>query len=114
MQDLVNSVLYEDLRDFVLLGYSYGGAVVTGAVAHISDRIRELVYLDAFVPSDGDTVSGLSGRDTAARLFSAKDGSSRHHSANTTTPGKPHGKPSGACRTPGAVLPSQSAFRSRS
>jgi hypothetical protein len=39
---------------------------VTGAVAHIGDRVRELVYLDAFVPSDGDTVSRLSGRDRDA------------------------------------------------
>ena len=66
VQDLVNTVLYEDLRDVVLLGYSYGGAVVTGSVAHIGDRIRHLVYLDAFVPSDGDTVAGLSGRETAS------------------------------------------------
>lgn len=65
VQDVVNTVLYEDLRDVILLGYSYGGAVVTGSVAHIGSRIRELVYLDAFVPSDGDTVSGLSGGDTA-------------------------------------------------
>jgi pimeloyl-ACP methyl ester carboxylesterase len=64
--DVVNTVLYEDLRDAILVGYSYGGAVVTGAVAHIGDRIRELVYLDAFVPSDGDTVSRLSGRDQDA------------------------------------------------
>jgi pimeloyl-ACP methyl ester carboxylesterase len=64
VQDVVNTLLYEDLRDAIVLGYSYGGAVVTGTVAHIGDRIRELVYLDAFVPSDGDTVSRLSGGET--------------------------------------------------
>jgi pimeloyl-ACP methyl ester carboxylesterase len=63
VQDVVNVVLYEDLRDVVLLGFSYGGAVVTGAVEHIGSRIRELVYLDAFVPGPGDTVAGLAGRD---------------------------------------------------
>lgn len=62
VQDVVNQVLFEDLREIVLVGYSYGGAVATAAVAHVHDRIRELVYLDAFVPADGDTVSGLSGR----------------------------------------------------
>jgi pimeloyl-ACP methyl ester carboxylesterase len=61
--DVVNAVLYEDLDPIVLLGYSYGGAVVTGALRHIADRVRELVYLDAFVPEDGDTVWGLAGRD---------------------------------------------------
>lgn len=54
--DVVNTVLYEDLRGIVLLGFSYGGFVVTGALAHIGDRIRHLVYLDAFVPDDGDRV----------------------------------------------------------
>jgi pimeloyl-ACP methyl ester carboxylesterase len=62
VQDVVNVVLYEDLRDVVLLGFSYGGAVVTGAVEHIGSRVRELVYLDAFVPGPGDTVAGLAGR----------------------------------------------------
>jgi pimeloyl-ACP methyl ester carboxylesterase len=61
--DVVNQVLYEDLHGIVLVGYSYGGAVVTGALNHVGDRVRELVYLDAFVPSDGDTVASLSGRD---------------------------------------------------
>jgi len=59
--DVVNTVLYEDLRDIVLLGFSYGGFVVTGALGSIGDRVRHLVFLDAFVPGDGDTVARLSG-----------------------------------------------------
>jgi pimeloyl-ACP methyl ester carboxylesterase len=59
--DVVNTVLYEDLRGIVLLGFSYGGFVVTGALEHIGDRIRHLVYLDAFVPDDGDSVSSIAG-----------------------------------------------------
>ena len=59
--DVVNSVLYEDLRDIVLLGFSYGGFVVTGALEHIAERVRHLVYLDAFVPDDGDTVDATGG-----------------------------------------------------
>jgi pimeloyl-ACP methyl ester carboxylesterase len=58
--DVVHAVLYEDLRDIVLLGFSYGGFVVTGALEHIGDRVRHLVYLDAFVPADGDSVDGTS------------------------------------------------------
>src|SRR3954447_6709411 len=53
VQDVVNHVLYEDLDAVVLLGFSYGGLVVTGALAHIAARVRHLVYLDAFVPRDG-------------------------------------------------------------
>lgn len=61
VQDVVNLFLYEDLRDVVLLGYSYGGAVVTASLDHVHDRVRELVYLDAFVPEDGQTVADLVG-----------------------------------------------------
>ena len=61
VQDVVNHVLYEDLRDIVLVGYSYGGAVVTGCLDHLHDRVRELVYLDAFVPGDGQCVADLVG-----------------------------------------------------
>ena len=59
IQDVVNLVIYEDLRDIVLLGFSYGGMVVTGALEHIADRIRHLIYLDAFVPKDGDSAMNL-------------------------------------------------------
>jgi pimeloyl-ACP methyl ester carboxylesterase len=59
--DVVNAVRYDDLDDLVLLGFSYGGMVVTGALEHIGDRVRELVFLDAFVPADGDSVATLTG-----------------------------------------------------
>jgi pimeloyl-ACP methyl ester carboxylesterase len=59
VRDVVNQVLYEDLSDFVLVGFSYGGFPVTGALEHIADRVRHLVYLDAFVPDDGDTAARL-------------------------------------------------------
>ena len=60
--DVVNQVVFEDLREIVLVGYSYGGVVVTGAAEHIHDRIRELVFLDAFVPSDGESAFDALGR----------------------------------------------------
>lgn len=61
VQDVVNHVLYEDLDEVVLVGYSYGGAVVTACADHIHERIRELVFLDAFVPADGQSVADLLG-----------------------------------------------------
>jgi pimeloyl-ACP methyl ester carboxylesterase len=57
IRDVVNHILYEDLDDIVLLGFSYGGFVVTGALEHISERVSHLVYLDAFVPSNGEAVA---------------------------------------------------------
>ncbi|GAA3158692.1 alpha/beta fold hydrolase [Blastococcus jejuensis] len=63
--DVVNHVLYEDLHDVVLLGFSYGGMVVSGALEHIGDRVASLVFLDAFVPDDGDSAFSLLGHPGA-------------------------------------------------
>lgn len=57
VRDVVNHVLYEDHRDFVLVGFSYGGFVVTGALEHIAERVGHLVYLDAFVPKRGESLA---------------------------------------------------------
>jgi pimeloyl-ACP methyl ester carboxylesterase len=62
VDDLVNHLFFEDLRDVVLLGFSYGGCVVTGALERVAERVRHLVYLDAFVPRDGESVFSLTGR----------------------------------------------------
>jgi pimeloyl-ACP methyl ester carboxylesterase len=53
VQDVVAVLEMEDLREVVLVGHSYGGMVVTGAAERCAERIRRLVYLDAFVPEDG-------------------------------------------------------------
>lgn len=55
VQDLVNTLFYRDLRDVILVGWSYGGMPVTGAAEQVPDRIQHLVYLDADVPFDGET-----------------------------------------------------------
>jgi pimeloyl-ACP methyl ester carboxylesterase len=51
--DVANLMLWEDLRDVVLVGHSYGGVVVRHVADRAPERIRSLVYLDAFVPDDG-------------------------------------------------------------
>jgi pimeloyl-ACP methyl ester carboxylesterase len=51
--DVVNLVRWEELDDIVLCGHSYGGCVVTGAADRLTDRLRALVYLDAFILEDG-------------------------------------------------------------
>lgn len=60
--DVANTLFYEDLSDVVLLGFSYGGMVVTGALEHVADRVRHLVYLDAFVPADGQSLNAMNGQ----------------------------------------------------
>ncbi len=61
IDDVVNTILFENLRDIVLVGHSYGGMVITGVADRVPDRIRRLVYLDAFVPNDGESVSSAQG-----------------------------------------------------
>ena len=61
IDDVVNMILYEDLHDIVLVGHSYGGLVITGVADRVPERIRELVYVDAFIPNDGESVMGLVG-----------------------------------------------------
>ena len=53
IQDVRATLEYEDLRDVILVGHSYGGMVATGVGDRVPDRVRHLVYLDAFVPSEG-------------------------------------------------------------
>jgi pimeloyl-ACP methyl ester carboxylesterase len=65
--DVVNAIRYEDLESIVLLGYSYGGVVVTGALEYIGERVRHLVYLDAFVPGDGDSLEHMTGGGVTRR-----------------------------------------------
>jgi pimeloyl-ACP methyl ester carboxylesterase len=61
IQDIVNVILWEDLHDVVLMGHSYGGMVITGVADRVPDRIRRLVYLDAFAPTNGESANGIRG-----------------------------------------------------
>ncbi|MBS4083893.1 MAG: alpha/beta hydrolase [Rhizobiales bacterium] len=56
MQDILMVLQFEDLRDIILVGHSYGGMVATGVAARAPERISKLVYLDAFVPKHGQRV----------------------------------------------------------
>ena len=58
---VVNTILYEDLHDVILMGHSYGGMVITGVADRVPDRIRRLVYVDAFVPNDGESAMSIVG-----------------------------------------------------
>ncbi|HWA27980.1 MAG TPA: alpha/beta hydrolase [Lacunisphaera sp.] len=55
INDVVNTILFEDLHDVVLTGHSYGGMVITGVMDRIPERIRHVVFLDAMVPDDGES-----------------------------------------------------------
>ncbi len=59
VQDVLAVLEHEDLRDVLLLAHSYGGMVATGLLHRAVHRIGRVVYLDAFVPRDGQCLFDL-------------------------------------------------------
>jgi len=55
ISDVVNLMKYEELTNVTLVGWSYGGRIITGVAEQAADRISSMVYLDAAVPGDGQT-----------------------------------------------------------
>ncbi|SFS73041.1 alpha/beta fold hydrolase [Paenibacillus sp. BC26] len=55
VQDVINVLYYENLKNVVLVGHSYGGMPITGVADLASDRLERLVYLDAALPDDGQS-----------------------------------------------------------
>jgi pimeloyl-ACP methyl ester carboxylesterase len=69
--DIVNVIRWEELKDVVLCGHSYGGMVVTGVADRMAERIASLVYLDAFVPESGQSMFDLRPRELPRGLTMA-------------------------------------------
>jgi len=59
IRDVCGCIEFEELNDVILCGHSYGGMVITGVADRMADRIRALVYLDAFVPENGESLIDL-------------------------------------------------------
>jgi pimeloyl-ACP methyl ester carboxylesterase len=61
--DIVQVLEYENLNEVILVGHSYGGLVIEGVAEKLPERIRRLVYLDAYIPQDNksafDIIPGL-------------------------------------------------------
>jgi pimeloyl-ACP methyl ester carboxylesterase len=53
IEDVIAHLEMEDLHDVTLVGWSYSGMVVTGALGRALARIKSVIYLDAFVPEHG-------------------------------------------------------------
>jgi pimeloyl-ACP methyl ester carboxylesterase len=60
IQDIVGLLVEKNLHGVILVGHSYGAMVITGAVDAVPERIAHLVYLDTFVPHDGESMTGIS------------------------------------------------------
>jgi pimeloyl-ACP methyl ester carboxylesterase len=74
--DIVNVIKWESLNDIVLVGHSYGGAVISGVAEQMRDAIGSIVFLDAFVPENGDSIATKAPqpvRDAIAALMQKGD-----------------------------------------
>jgi pimeloyl-ACP methyl ester carboxylesterase len=71
IQDICAVFEMEDLRDVILVGHSYGGMVATGVADRLPARIARLVYLDAFVPRDGQSCVDLHPPEVVERVRAA-------------------------------------------
>jgi pimeloyl-ACP methyl ester carboxylesterase len=59
IQDVVGVINYERLQDVILVGHSYAGMIITGVAEFAKERLERLVYVDAFVPGDGQSAMQL-------------------------------------------------------
>ena len=71
IQDVLQVLAYEDLHEVVLIGHSYGGMVATGVADRATSRIRQLIYLDAFVPRDSESAMSLQPQAVQERMQAA-------------------------------------------
>ena len=56
VEDIASVLTFEDLRDVILVGHSFAGAVISGVAERAPDRIEQLIYLDASLLEDGESM----------------------------------------------------------
>ena len=59
IQSIVDYLAVNNLKDVILLGHSYGGMIITGVADRAADRIRRLVYWNAFVPNNSESLNDM-------------------------------------------------------
>lgn len=59
VQDIVNTLTFEDITDAVLVGHSYAGIPVGAAAHRVPERIQHLIFLDALLPAHDRTMFGI-------------------------------------------------------
>ncbi len=56
VEDIARYLIKENLSDIILVGHSFGGAVISGVAERIPGRINQLVYLDAAILEHGESM----------------------------------------------------------
>src|SRR3954447_20810884 len=55
--DIANFIKWENLTDIVLVGHSYAGIIISGVAEKMFNKISSIVFLDAFMPENGDSLA---------------------------------------------------------
>lgn len=71
--DVANVIKWEGLNDVVLVGHSYAGFVVAGVAERVLPSIGSIVFVDAFMPENGQRVVDLSPPNLRATSFAAAE-----------------------------------------
>lgn len=61
INDILNVIRFENLHNVILVGHSYGGMVISGVAEQVPERIKQLIYLDAMVPENGESAKDVCG-----------------------------------------------------
>jgi len=74
IRSIADYLAEKNLKDVILLGHGYGGMIITGVADRLPERIRRLVYWNAFVPNNGESLNDMA---AYVRLFPSQrdDGS---------------------------------------
>ena len=86
VDDVVRVIRDEGLAEVQLVGHSYSGMPITGAAGRVPDRIARLVYLDAFAPEDGPSMSVPTSMGPYARTRRTASSRDAGHMATETAP----------------------------
>jgi pimeloyl-ACP methyl ester carboxylesterase len=71
--DIVNVITWESLSDIVLCGHSYAGFVISGVAEEVGEAIGSIVFLDAFIPENGDAMVDITSPATREAIRAAAD-----------------------------------------
>ena len=97
IQDIVRLVQKNQLENVILVGHSYGGFILTGVAELIPDKISKLIYLDAFIPDDNQSLFDLMSQETRDGMQSSlvnAEGKGKQDGAEDVwllPPGEPQG-----------------------
>jgi len=69
--DVANVIRWEGLENFVLVGHSYGGWIISGVAERAEGKIASIVFLDAFMPEDGQRVLDTNSERSRAEIAEA-------------------------------------------